>query len=408
VRLQNRLTAANVEAQKRPGRYADGGNLWLQVTLSGTKSWIYRYTRDAKPHHMGLGPYPAVSLQKARLKARAVAEQLADNVDPLKARDARRDAERASAAKRVTFTQAYERYIAQNEAGWRNEKHRAQWRATLATYADPIVGNLDVAAIETAHIVTILEPIWTTKTETASRLRGRIENVLAWAAFAGLRTGENPARWKGHLEAALPKPSKVKDAGHHAAMPYTDIAPFMLKLADNASVSSAALRFTILCAARTNEAIGATWGEFDLDAKLWVIPKARMKADKEHRVPLSDAAVELLRSLPREGEFVFMGAKAGKPLSNMAMLQLLRGVLPDQQLTVHGFRSSFRDWAGETTSYPREVIEHALAHQLKDKAEAAYQRGDLLNKRRKLMDDWAAHCSRFIVQDNVGVLNVRK
>lgn len=394
MRLTNKLTAAGVASTNNVGRYSDGGGLYLQVGPTGGKSWLFRFMIDGRARWQGLGPINVFTLKEARERARLQRQLLADGIDPLEAKEAAKRTKRANAAKRVTFKEAYARYISQNEASWKNDKHRAQWRSTLATYADPVIGDLDVAAIETPHIVAILEPIWATKTETASRLRGRIETVLAWAAFAGLRSGANPATWKGHLDAALPNPSRVKNAGNHAALPYVDIPAFMQRLASNVSISSIALRFTILCAARTGEAINAQWSEFDLTAKLWVIPKARMKAGKEHRVPLSDLAVELLQSLPREpdSDFVFIGAKAGKPLSNMAMLELVRGMMPDQKMTVHGFRSTFRDWAGEITMHKREVIEHALAHMLKDKAEASYQRGDLLNKRRVLMNDWAWHC----------------
>ena len=332
-------------------------------------------------------------MKEARERARQSRQLIADGVDPIGARDAKRSSLKAADAKRITFSQAAERYINANRSEWRNAKHGEQWANTLKTYADPIIGKLDVSEIETAHIVSILEPIWSTKTETAKRVRGRIENVLDWATFAKFRKGDNPARWRGHLDKALPRPSKVAKSVSHPAMPYPALSAFVARLREREGVSARALEFTILTAARTGEVIGAKWGEFNLDGKIWTIPAERMKAQKEHDVPLSARAVEILKALPREGEYVFPGARAKKPLSNMAMLELLRGMHGTTGLVVHGFRSTFRDWAGEMTAHPREVIEHALAHQLADKAEKAYQRGTLLPKRVRLMDDWAKFCA---------------
>lgn len=393
MRAINKLSAIEVAKKAEPGRYGDGGGLWLQVSSYGTKAWVFRYMLDGKARHMGLGSVDTFSLKEARERARLARQLLADGVDPLAAREAKRATTKAEEAMRMTFSQASEKYIAANRSEWRNAKHAEQWANTLKTYADPVIGKLDVSAIETAHIVSILEPIWTTKTETAKRVRGRIENVLDWATFAKFRKGDNPARWRGHLDKALPRPSKVAKPQSHPAMPYAALSPFVSRLRERDGISARALEFTILTAARTGEVIGAKWGEIDFDAKVWTIPAERMKAEKEHRVPLSARAIEILKALPTEGEYVFPGARPKRPLSNMAMLELLRGMDGTAGLVVHGFRSTFRDWAGEMTAHPREVIEHALAHRLADKAEAAYQRGTLFPKRIRLMEDWAKFCT---------------
>ena len=290
-------------------------------------------------------------------------------------------------------------YIAAHEASWRNAKHRQQWRNTLDTYADPILGKLPVAQVEVGDVMRVLEPLWREKTETASRLRGRIESVLDYATARGWRSGENPARWRGHLDNLLPARSKVAKVEHHAALPWREIGAFMAALAEEEGVSALALRFAILTAARTGEVIGARWSEIDMQAAVWTVPADRMKAAREHRVPLSDAALDVLREVaklrtePEADGFVFPGGKAGKPLSSMALLMLLRR-MERGDLTAHGFRSTFRDWCAEATNYPREVAEAALAHTLRDKTEAAYQRGDLMEKRRRLMAEWATFCAR--------------
>lgn len=401
MRAINKLSYAEVAKKVVPGRYGDGGGLWLQVSPTGTKAWIFRYMLDGKARHMGLGAVETFSLKEARERARQARQLLADGVDPLAEREAKRETRKAAEAKRLTFKAAAAEYIAAHSGGWRNEKHGEQWTNTLTTYAYPHIGELDVSSIDKAHIVNVLKPIWTTKTETASRVRGRIEKVLGWATANGHRSGENPARWRDHLEHSFPARRKVAKPESHPAMPYATIGAFMQRLREQSAVSARALEFTILTAARTGETIGARWSEIDLAGKLWTIPAGRMKAEKEHRVPLSDRAVAILSALPTEGDYVFPGAKKGKPLSNMAMLEMLRGMAEAKGLTVHGFRSTFRDWAGETTAHPREVIEHALAHQLKDKAEAAYQRGDLLAKRARLMADWAKFCAKVPTVGNV-------
>ena len=387
-RNSNRLSVKWIESNKRePGYYADGAGLWLQVSKTITRSWIFRYTRGGKTHDIGLGSYLYVPLEQARKKAAELREAIGRGDDPM----ALRIAARAEEAKRMTFSQCAEKYIEANRAGWKNPKHADQWKSTLETYAYPIVGKLDVAHVDTPHILKILEPIWNTKNETASRVRGRVERVLAWATTRKLRTGDNPAKWTNHLDTILPPPSKVQKGAHHEALPYSEIGAFMKLIQGKPGITPRALEFTILTAARTNEVIGATWDEIDMDQGVWAVPPERMKAKKEHRIPLSARALEILREMEgiRESAFVFPGWKANTGLSNMAMLKLLKG-MDRGRLTVHGFRSTFRDWAGETTSHPREVIEHALAHQLKDKAEAAYARGTLFDKRRALMDDWDA------------------
>jgi integrase len=296
----------------------------------------------------------------------------------------------------VTFKQAAERMMASHGAAWKNPKHRQQWKNTLATYAYPSFGELSVAAVDTGLVLKALEPIWTTKPETAGRVRGRIEAVLDWAKARGYREGENPARWRGHLDKLLPNRRRVKRVRNHPAMPYVELPEFMGELRERTSVSARALEFAILTAARTGEVIGARWPEFDLQAAVWTLPATRMKAGKEHRVPLAERAIDLLSALPREGEFVFMGGRAGKPLSNMAMLELIRGMKRGTGYVPHGFRSTFRDWAAECTSYSSEVVEMALAHAIESKVEAAYRRGDLFEKRRALMSGWGDYCGQGV------------
>lgn len=384
----NKLSAIEVSKKNKPGRYGDGGGLWLQVSKFGTKAWIFRYMISGKARHMGLGDLNTFSLQEARERARKQRQLLADGIDPLVAIES----DRAEQAKRITFNDAAEQYIAAHRAGWKNIKHADQWRATLETYAGPIVGNMSVADIDTPHVLNVLSPIWTVKTETATRLRGRIEAILAWATVRQFRSGDNPARWRGHLDKLLAKPTKLAKVRHHAAMPYVTLPGFMERVRGMESMSARALEWTILTAARTGESVGARWSEIDLGGKIWTIPGERMKAGREHRVPLSGRALAILASLSRESEFVFPGAGKSRPLSNMAMLQLLRGI--DPSLTVHGFRSTFRDWAAERTNVPRDIAEQALAHKIESSIEAAYRRGDALEKRRRLMQAWSSYCEQ--------------
>jgi integrase len=409
-RMRKQLSALDVSRINKPGRYADGGGLYLQVAPGGSKQWLLRYMLNGQARQMGLGGVGDWKLAEARERARRFRQQLAEGIDPIEARRGERQQAMAERAKQITFEDAAAKYIAAHQAGWKNAKHAEQWSATLKSYAHPVIGGLSVAAIDTAHIMQVLDPIWTTKTETASRVRGRIEAVLDWAAARNFRKGDNPCRWKGHLSKLLPKPSQVRAVQHHDAMPYADVPAFMALLRERDDISARALEFTILTAARTGETIGATWNEINFAEKLWTIPASRIKAGREHRVPLADRVIELLEALPRlEGnEHVFPGIREGQGLSNMAMLELLRGMDGINGFVVHGFRSSFRDWAGEETAFQREVIEAALAHRLKDKAEAAYRRGDALAKRRRLMQAWADHCTRPPASADVVELRVRR
>lgn len=400
MRTGNKLSALAVKNVTKPGLYGDGHGLYLQVSAYGTKAWLYRFMQDGRARKMGLGPLHTVSLAEARQCAAQARLQALDGVDPIEVRKEKRTVRKLEAAKVITFKECAEKYVAGNEAGWRNAKHREQWHSTLSTYAYPVIGDLAVAAVDTGLVLKILEPLWQTKPETASRLRGRIESVLNWATVREYRKGENPARWRGHLDNVLPAKTKVRKVKHHDAVAYTDMPAFMADLRSRGGVSARALELTVLTAVRTGESINATWGEFDLDKKVWTIPGERMKAAKEHRVPLSDRVLEILEALPREGEHVFPGARKGRPLSNMAMLELLRGV-HGAGATVHGFRSTFRDWAAEQTAYPEFVVEKALAHTVADKVEAAYRRGDLFEKRARLMEDWAKYCSAVLTEANV-------
>ena len=345
---------------------------------------------------MGLGQYPTVTLADARTRADDARRLLLDNIDPIEHRRQRRAQTKLDIAKRVTFVECAGQYIASHQAGWRNPKHRQQWDSTLKTYAYSILGGLSVAAVDTGLVVKVLQPIWTTKPETASRLRGRIESILNWATVRGFRQGDNPARWRGHLENVLPHYSKVRRVVHHAALSYVELPDFLTKLRIQEGIAARALEFAILTAARTGEVIGARWSEINLTSRLWTIPADRMKAGKEHRVPLSPRACEILGAIQPskvdDRAFIFPGSKAAAPLSNMAFLMLLRR-MECGNLTAHGFRSTFRDWCAERTNFPNEVCEMALAHTVGSKIEAAYRRGDMFDKRRKLMDAWAGYCA---------------
>ena len=399
------LTAAKVKNAK-PGRYGDGNGLYLLVRSAEARFWIFRYTRAGRMREMGLGRAgdddAAVKLVEARDKAADLHKMVRAGVDPLDKREA--DAAQAAAdtqkaaIRAITFRTVAERYLAAHEKTWRNAKHRDQWRNTLDTYAHPHFGDLSVAEVRTEHVLAALEPIWRIKPETATRVRGRVESILDYATARDWRTGENPARWRGHLANLLPARGKVAPVEHHAALPWAEIGAFLPALKAQAGVSARALQFLILTTARSGEVLGARWGEIDLAAKVWTVPATRMKAGREHRVPLSEAALAVLtdmaklRTADSAEAFVFPGAAKDRPLSIMAMTMVLRR-MKRGELTVHGFRSSFRDWVGEATGTPREVAEAALAHTLADKTEAAYARGDLFAKRRRLMDDWAKFCA---------------
>ena len=381
-----KLTARKVETAK-PGKHGDGGGLQLSVAPSGARKWVLRYLWQGKPREMGLGSFPEVSLADAREKALAERRLARQGVDPI--------AERKKAAEKSipTFGECADDFVPAKQSEWRNDKHRAQWAMTLTKYAARL-RKLPVDTIDTAAVLSVLKPIWQAKPETASRFRGRIEQVLDAAKAHGHRTGENPARWRGHLDKLLAKRQKLT-RGHHAAMAYADVPAFLARLRERqgGSISALALEFTILTAARSGEALGMRWDEVDETAKVWTVPPTRMKAAREHRVPLSGRALAVLAEAKkaRVGDFVFLGSGAGRPLSVMAMEMVLRRMGLDD-VTVHGFRSAFRDWAGNETHFPREVAEAALAHVIGDKAEQAYRRGDALEKRRALMDAWTNYC----------------
>lgn len=394
--LRNKLTVATVRAITKPGKHADGAGLYLQVSthpVQGTirKSWLVRYRASTgRMRETGIGTAETVSLAEAREKAAAIRRGVQFGTDVVEVRlEERREAARQRATQ-MTFKECAEAYVASHQASWRNPKHRAQWTSTLATYAYPVFGEVAVADVSVAMIMKVLDPIWGTKTETASRVRGRIENVLDWAAVRGYRSGDNPARWRGHLEKALPARAKSRKVRHHAALPIDEVPPFMARLRKLDSIGALAFEFAILTACRTSEVIGARWIEVNLDDASWTIPAERMKASRIHRVPLSERCREILRQVRKlDPVFVFPATTGGKPVSNMIFLMTLRR-MDRGDLTGHGFRSTFRDWAAERTDFQNEVAEAALAHVISNKAEAAYRRGDLFEKRRALMEAWAS------------------
>jgi integrase len=381
------LTAAQVAAIKDDGVHWVAPSLYMQVREQGTRSWLFRYSRNNANQWMGLGACIGKPFSEAKDEAAMLRVVVRRGGDPI-AEKRQIEAQRAVAMKpkAPTFEECAKQYIASHEHGWKNEKHIAQWKQTLRTYAGPVIGKKPVDEITIEDILKVLKPIWIEKPETASRLRGRLEKVLGWATAMKYRSGENPAAWTGSLQHLLPAASAVQKVEHHKAVPYKDVPNLMAELRKNGSISAKALMFTILTASRTSEVLGATWEEFDFDQKIWTVPAERMKAGREHRVPLSDQAIAIITSLPRDEKCVFHN-EFGRKLSNMAMLQLLRGIR-DDGVTVHGFRSSFRDWAAEQTDTPREVVEACLAHALGDAAELAYKRSDFLDKRRVVMVAW--------------------
>ncbi|MHC2584189.1 tyrosine-type recombinase/integrase [Bradyrhizobium diazoefficiens] len=380
--MASKLTARKVETAKS-GKYSDGGNLYLIVSETGARKWVLRFTWRGRAKEMGLGSADSVPLADAREKAASARRQIARGLNPIE--------ERKRTGGIPTFGEMADDVREALSAGFRNEKHKAQWKSTLETYAAPLRAK-PVDTITTDDVLAVLKPIWTGKAETASRVRGRIEKVLDAAKAKGYRDGENPARWRGHLDHLLPKPSKLA-RGHHLAMPYEKVATFVADLREREATAALALELCILTAARSGEVLGMQWSEIDLDKKVWTVPAERMKAGREHRVPLSSRVVAILRQLEKlkAGNFVFPGQSRNKPLSNMAMEMMLRR-MKIEDATVHGFRSTFRDWAGNVTTFPREVTETALSHVIGDKAEQAYRRSDALEKRRKLMEAWAAYC----------------
>jgi len=412
-------TAKHPSNSRRPVRMGDGDGLYLQVAAGDTKSWLFRYTLRGKAREMGLGPVgespERVPLAKARILAAEAKALLRDGKDPLAEREAVHGSRVRAAieAKERTFKAAATALVDSKRSGWRNAKHGAQWLATLEAHVFPAIGDMPVSAVGTDDVLRVLRPIWERVPETASRVRQRVEAVLDAAKVKGWRSGENPARWKGHLAGELPQPRKVKRVAHRPALPWEQVSDFMAALARREGIAAKALRFIILTAARTGEVRGMRWREVDLNGKIWVVPGERMKASKTHRVPLAPAALAVLaevRPLSKgPNDLVFPGGRAGKPLSDMAVSEVVRrmnegcaeGEPPrwrdaeGRAVVPHGFRSTFRDWAGETRHEGREVVEAALAHTIKDKAEAAYARSDLLEKRRPLMDAWAEHCERL-------------
>jgi integrase len=402
------LTQKRIEKLNTPGRYSDGHQLYLQVQSATNKSWLFRYTFNGRERFMGLGPLHTIDLEEARERARRARKTLLDGADPLAVRTAEAAQRALQAARAVTFEAAAKAYYESHEASWKNAKHRQQFLNTLRTYVLPKIGPLPVADIDTGLVLKCIEPIWQNKTETANRTRGRIEAVLDWAKVRNYRKGDNPARWRGHLSEVLPARGKIQKTNHHAALPIDEVPAFMTVLRDQQGVAARALEFTILTAARTGETIGARWSEIDLANATWIIPAGRMKASKEHRVPLSKPALQILGNVPREknNAFIFIGPyKAG--LSNMAMAATLRRMdLSD--ITVHGFRSTFRTWAGERTAHPVHVIEQALAHSIGTKVERAYARGDLFAKRARLMADWARYSTSKPADMSTKVVSIRK
>lgn len=388
------LSALKIKQNLKPGMYADGLGLYLKVRDGNSKSWIFRYRTRGILRDMGLGPFHTVSLADAREKAEVCRTMRLKGLDPLEERRKEQQAKSIDAVEAITFETCAKTYIATHKNGWKNGKHAEQWVATLQTYVYPVFKDKPVAAIDDALVLNVLQPIWKEKTETASRIRGRIERILDWARVMKYRTGDNPARWKGHLDHLLPKRSRITAIAHHAALPIDETPALIRSLQHEQTVVARAFEFCILNATRTNETMGMRWSEYDEKAQLWIVPGARMKAGRDHRIPLAQRSQIILAEMQdiRTGDFVFPGGVREKPLSSMAFLMLLRR-LGRNDITAHGFRSTFRDWAAERTPFPSEVVEMALAHTISNKVEAAYRRGDLFDKRRQLAEAWAAFCA---------------
>jgi integrase len=391
-----RLTAKRIlRALKTRGRYPDGAGLYLQVSVPGKASWLLRYERAGKERNLGLGPLHTVTLAEARARAKAARLLLLDGIDPIDAKRAQRAQRALDQAKAMTFEQAAKEFHRGHEGKWRNRQHAAEWLGSLERYVFAHIGNLPVGAIDTGLVLKCIEPHWASKTETMSRVRGRIESVLGWATVRGYRAGDNPAAWRHHLDKVLPARGKLTKPNHHAALPYSQVAQFLIDLRSQEGVAARALEFTIFTAARSGEVLGARWGEIDFGEKMWVVPAGRTKGGRQHRVPLSDRAMAVLDALPRGdgNDFIFIGSRSGAGLSHAALFNLLRS-MNRADITVHGFRSTFRDWAAELTTFPNHVVEMALAHVVDGKTEAACRRGDLLGKRKALMAAWAAYCAK--------------
>lgn len=401
ARKIGKLTALTVAQAKRRGYYSDGGGLYLQVGPTGGKSWVYRYRQAGRLRELGLGPAHTVSLALARQRAQECRLARLEGRDLIGERKAARVISQLGAVKTLAFREAAEAYVASHRAGWRNRTSEHQWRQSLTDYAFPVIGALPVSVIDTTLVTRILEPIWTTKPETASRLRGRVEAILDWATARGYREGPNPARWRGHLQNLLARSRRVRAVVHHSALPYSEIPEFMAGLRAQETTAARALEFLVLTAARVGEVLGARWSEFDIKQRVWTVPQGRMKSGKEHRVPLSDRALKIIESQPRQGELVF--AASGRPLNRLALRSVGRA-----DATTHGYRSSFRDWVAERTAFPAEVAEMALAHSVGDATVRAYQRGDLFAKRRQLMDAWAKFCATADVSSGESVVPLRQ
>ena len=392
-KIAKELRALDISRLSDPGHYTIGGvvGLYLYITPNGAKSWVLRTMIAGKRRHMGLGAYPSVTIAQAREKARQARDEVVNGNDPIAQRKQTKSLLQAQQATEITFAQAAQAYVDAHGDSWKNPKHRAQWTSTLETYVYPVMGKLLVKDVVQTHVLRVLEPIWKTKTETATRIRGRMESVLDWATARHYRQGDNPARWKGHLDSLLASPSRIQKVAHHKAIAVGNVSEFMTDLRQRDGIAARALEFVIYCAARSGEVRGATWDEIDLQRQVWVIPANRMKAGCEHRVPLSRQAMEVLQNMLVlvDCPYIFPSSKSSM-LSDMALLAVMRRMGVDA--VPHGFRSTFRDWAGETTNYPRDLAEQALAHTLTNKVEAAYRRGDALEKRRQMMQHWADFC----------------
>jgi integrase len=375
--------------------YADGGGLYLRVAEGGSRQWVFRYRTNGRLRDMGLGPVHTLNLAAARERARQARELRLDGVDPITHKRARIAALRAEDARAITFKECAEGFFVDHADTWRSAKHRGEWQSSLSRYAYPVIGSLPVGAIDTPLVLKVLRPIWNTIPESASRIRQRIESVLNWATAHHYRTGDNPARWDGRLEHALPSRRKVAKIEHHAALPYDEIASFVAKVRADTSVAARCLEFLTLTAVRMGEALSAEWSEIDFATRTWTVPARRTKANREHRVPLSAAAIAALESMQalRHSDYVFPGLHQGRPVSKNSVWRLAKQAASDGS-TVHGLRSTFRDWAAERTNFPRDVAEMALAHAIPNAVEAAYRRGDLFEKRRRLMDAWAEFCGK--------------
>lgn len=424
ARLIEKLSPFKIKNTVTPGYYGDGGGLWLQVSSSGSKSWIFRFTLNKKQREMGIGAVHTVSLADARAKARELRLMLQDGIDPLEKREEIKRTDALARARMMTFDQCAKEYIETHRSSWKNAKHASQWESTIATYASPIFGSFPVSEVDTSLVMKVLSPIWKDKTVTAKRLRGRIESVLGWATTSGFRQGENPARWRGHFENLLAEPNKIRVVKHHPSLPWKEIPSFMIALREQEGIASRALEFLILTATRTSEALEVTWDELDLDAGAWVIPAERMKGDVEHQIPLSKEAIALLTKMERVNKFVFTGASYGSSLSDMSLTAVLKRMhnksiksggkgwidpkQDNRRVTSHGFRSTFRMWGAESVSHSfnSEIIEFALSHQLPNKVEAAYQRGTVFDKRIPLMQAWSDYCTK--IHESASVTPIRK